>query len=133
MFKKNRTLILIVVLVVLTGAFLLFKYMDKSDRSFKETITDFSPEAVTNVYIKSPSKMTEIELQKQNNDWRVIIDKESYPADTLAIQNLITAVSNLKTKRFAAKDEKAWAKYEVTDSAATRAMVNQVVLPYSRQ
>jgi len=120
MFRKNRTLILVGILVVLAIAYAINYFSDKNDRSFKDTITDFDANLVTYVKIHTPSQMQTVELQKQENDWRVIDGSNSYPADTLGIQNLVHSLSGLKTKRFAGKSRAFWPKYEVTDSLSTQ-------------
>jgi hypothetical protein len=51
--------------------------------------------------------------------WMVSNGVKDYSADSNAVKNILKQLSDLPTKRYAGKGRDAWAKYEVTDSAAS--------------
>ncbi len=119
MFKKISSSVLLILFIALLAIYLLVRYWDKSDRSFKSTILTVDPTVVTGITIQDAGKK-EVDLKLNGKTWQVVEDGNSYTADSNVVKNILAQLSDLKTKQYAGKGKEVWSKYEVTDSAATK-------------
>lgn len=126
MFNKLNTKVLIGIFAVLLLFTLLAILRNKSqstasrDRTFKSELTDFDSSAVNKLIIYPKNKSESIELSKVDNNWLVSIGETKYNADPNAVKGMLGNLVDLRATRIAANNKSQWAKYEVTDSAATR-------------
>lgn len=121
MFKKVSSGVLIIVLIVLMAAYLIVRYAGSNERTFKEKVLSFDSATVTEITINDPKNpQVPIDLKKSGDKWMVNVNGRDYTADTNVVKNILKQLSDMPTKRYAGKGKDAWAKYEVTDSAATR-------------
>ncbi len=120
MFKKFKSGILIIVLIVLLVIYLFVRYSGSNDRTFKDKILAFDPVSITQILVSDPKSTQEpVDLRFLGDKWMIKVDGIDYPADTNAVKGVIRQLSDLSTKRYAGKGKEAWVKYELTDTAAS--------------
>ncbi len=95
------------------------------NRTFKSELTEFDTANVTRITILPKFGGTPIDLFKRDGKWKVTVDEKDYNADPSAIKGMLTNLITLRATRIAATKKDQWAKYELTDSAATHVMVNE--------
>jgi hypothetical protein len=118
MFKKVNTTVLVVILLVLLAVYLAVTYFGSDDRSFRDTVLELDRSSIDELVIMDPEINDPVKISKQGENWMVVKEDGSYPADSNAVRNIMDQLGNLKTKRYAGKGEKAWDKYQLTDSTA---------------
>jgi hypothetical protein len=118
MFKKVNTIVLAIILLVLIAVYFAVKYFDSSDRSFRDTVLVLDPGEINGFVIKDVNSDETVRINKEGDRWMVVKEDGKYPADSNAVKNIMNQLGNLKTKRYAGKGEKAWDKYELTDTTA---------------
>ena len=121
--KKSNIKILGIVflLLLLIVVIMQLSKSGKSERSFRSMVIEPDTAAVDVMEIISKNDQdAKILLSKENKQWFVEQKGKKYPADNKIVQGLLGNLSNLKTERVAATKPKNWAKFEVTDSMATR-------------
>ncbi len=114
--KKNKSLILVIVLVVLVGTFAIVKYTGNSGRSksFRSSLVEINEQLVTKVEILTPTDTTL--LEKVGSEWKV--DK-SKRGDTATIQTMLKTLQQIKPSRLASRSEDDWSEFQV-DNQGTR-------------
>jgi hypothetical protein len=114
--KKNKSLILVIVLVVLVGAFAIVKYTGNSGRSksFRSSLVEINDQQVTKVEILTPSDTTL--LEKTGDAWMVDKDKKG---DSSTIQTMLKTLQSISPSRLASRSEDDWNEYQV-DNQGTR-------------
>ena len=120
MYKKSRNRILIVLLIILLAVYFIVRFMDDGDRSFKDIVVSFDPAEVTGIIILDPDNGQKTQLAFKNQEWGVVMEDKTYPADSNVVKNILIQLSSLPTKRYAGKGEKIWARYELTDNVALK-------------
>ena len=65
MFRKNKLLMLLVVLLALVGVYLLVDYTSSEDRTFRSKVIDFVAEDITALRINNKQDGSIIELKKE--------------------------------------------------------------------
>ncbi len=95
------------------------------NRTFKSELTDFDTANVTHITIIPKLGGIPVDLFKHNEQWKVSIDEQDYNADPSVVKGMLSNLMSLKATRVAANKKDQWAKYEVTDSAATHVLVNE--------
>ncbi len=95
------------------------------NRTFKSELTDFDTANVTRIMIIPKLGGIPVDLFKHNDQWKVSINEQDYNADPSAVKGMLSNLMSLKATRVAANKKDQWAKYEVTDSAATHVLVNE--------
>ncbi|MBA7619086.1 hypothetical protein ES703_26418 [subsurface metagenome] len=114
------TLLLLAVIVVIKNN---SQSAINRNRSFNSQLTDFDTSKVTRLIIYPKSGNDLVELKKESEHWKIVVDGKDYNADHSAIKGMMTSLISLTATRIAAKDKDQWDTYEVSDSAATRVHV----------
>lgn len=121
MFKKFKSGVLIIVLIVLLVVYLFVRYAGSNDRTFKDKILEIDTSSLTGILVTDPKSGQEpVDLRYTGDKWMVRINGVEYPADTNTVKGVLNQLGNLATKRFAGKGNDAWVKYELTDSTAQK-------------
>jgi len=94
------------------------------NRTFVSELTRIDTATVTYISITPRSGNESIELIKKDQVWKVKVDDKNYNADPSAVKGMLVSLSSLRATRIAARNKDQWAKYEVTDSAATHVIAN---------
>ena len=125
MFKRFKSWMLMIILAVLMIIYLIVRYAGSDDRTFRNKVLSFDVATITEILIKDPkSKEGPVDLKLIGDKWMVSGGGKDYPADSNVVKNILKQLSDLPTKRYAGKGRDAWAKYEVTDSAASLITLN---------
>jgi hypothetical protein len=120
MFKKFKSGMLIIVLIILLLVYLFVRYAGSNDRTFKDKILSFEPASITEILVKDPKSSQEpVDLRFTGDKWMIRASGVDYPADTNIVKGVLKQLSELPTKRYAGKGKEAWVKYELTDSIAS--------------
>jgi hypothetical protein len=120
MFKRFKSWILMIILAVLMIVYLIVRYAGSDERTFRDSVLSFDPATITEIIIKDPkSKEGPVDLTLTGDKWMVSNGNKDYPADSNVVKNILNQLKDLPTKRYAGKGRDVWAKYEVTDSAAS--------------
>ena len=123
MYRKLNIRLLSIVFTVLLVITVIVKLMDKKhgDRTLKSVLVELNSDDVTTVKIY-PKKLKgeEVKITRQGSGWFVSDGDKQYKADTTMVMNIIRMCENLKPLRMAATKKDKWASFEVTDSLATK-------------
>ncbi|MBN2172915.1 MAG: DUF4340 domain-containing protein [Bacteroidales bacterium] len=120
--KFLNTKTLIILLVILLGIYLISKYTERGDRTFKSELVAVDTSKVTKIVIspKLSGEGNEVVFTKTGIDWKLESAGKFYKPDKEAVKNIFTELTKMKSKQVAATDESKWAEFEVTDSTGTR-------------
>jgi hypothetical protein len=120
MFKKVSSSVLIIVLTILLIAYLIVRYTDSNERTFRDKVLSLDATGVTQIIINDPkSQQGPVDLLKSGDKWMVRLGSREFNADTNVVKNMLKQLGDMPTKRFAGKGTDAWVKYEVTDTSGT--------------
>ena len=117
-----------IVLMLFSVLVLLFnqsKSTVSKNRTFKSELTDFDTASVTRITIIPKTGGEPIDLTNSTGVWNVRINDMEYNADPSAIKGMLANLKSLRATRIAANSKDQWAKYDVTDSAATHVVINE--------
>lgn len=107
------------VLSVITIGVLLIDNM-KGSNTLKGVLFEVDENQITSVVVQSRSSQGQpIELKRAGDQWRVLVGGQTYGGDASVITGLISQLNGLKPIRLAARGDKNWGKYELTDSLAS--------------
>lgn len=126
MFRKSNNKVLAIIFVVLLAFVVLVNLVDarRGDRTFRNEIFDIDTADITSITIDPKGLDREdVRLFKSNNTWKVSAGEETYAADKNVVQNLLQELAGMEAQRVAATREENWKKFEVTDSLATKVLV----------
>lgn len=81
---------------------------------------------VTSIKIYSKGKADDIlTLSGMGKNWNISYKNKTYPADTNSIRQILSTLKTAIPERVAGNDKSTWKDFEVTDSVATRVVVEQ--------
>ncbi|MCF8231865.1 MAG: DUF4340 domain-containing protein [Bacteroidales bacterium] len=121
MFKKLNITTLLIVLAAVVAFYAITKLTGRDERNFKSQLTSFEEDKVTKIeYVKQGNTDNMVSVEKQDGEWKVVRENQSYSADSNRINRMISVMKDLKVDRVAAKDDAQWAEYKVNDSLSTR-------------
>lgn len=123
---KNKTL-LILFLIFAVIAVIMFLYdRNKGERSFKSELFTVDSSKVTAISVYPKGKINNpLRLVKTGKTWEIKSNKNIYPADSLVIQRIISALCKVKPERVAGTGKSSWKGLEITDSLGTHVIVEQ--------
>lgn len=117
---KNKTLVLILAVLIIFTAIVVFIDTKKGDRSFRSQLIDVDTLKITKIVITPRSNPTsDIELIKKDNKWIVSKNNKEFSADYNVIKHILSTFSSMKPLQIAARTKDKWKEFEVTDSTAT--------------
>jgi hypothetical protein len=117
--SKINNKILIVVLLVLAGAYLGNKYLgSKGERNFKNVLVDLDTALIDRILLTPPpSKGGEVLINKQSpGKFTVTKDNLIDEGDIGMIRSMLSAHIEMKPERLVSNSSDKWAEYEVSDS-----------------
>lgn len=123
MFRKLKIKTLAIVFIGLLSLTVLVNVMDhtKGVNTLKDKLFAINDDQITSVIVQ-PKMLQgkQIELKKDNDNWKVLFEGKSYNGDANTINGLINQLNGLKPLRLAALSKERWSGFEVTDSLATQ-------------
>ena len=119
---KLNTSRLLIILVVLIGAFVIIRMTRQTSRSksFKSELVNFETGQADRVEIISPGVRTV--LTRSDGNWQVATDQGIRPAMTGAVTSMLATLNTIKPSRLAARHESKWKDFSV-DSTGNRVIV----------
>lgn len=127
MSKKlsNRTLFLILgaLVVIITVTNMVRK--KKQASQYRTELVTIDTSLVNEIKIYPASAEEEITISNSTGVWTVSNGTITAPLQESVIGPMLIGLINAKPTRLAAKSPEGWAKYELTDSAATRVVVSE--------
>lgn len=125
--KQFNNKILIIILLVLTGMFVVSKLIrsPRRESNLSDALTSVDTAKVSEVRIQRAASANgkAIKLVRSGNNWTVQSENKTANADAATVKNLLEAVRNVKAERLMTKETEKWSNYEVTDSAGTHLVV----------
>jgi len=121
---KTLAITFSVLLVLVVG----IKVYDRINHgnTLKDVLFKINPEEVTSIRIFPQSeKGKEITLVKNNGVWSVKFNGVSYSGNQSLINSLPAQINGLKPLRLAATKKDSWDKFRVTDSLATKVLLEK--------
>ena len=123
---KNRTLLILFLLLGAIAAFIFLYDRNKGERSFKSELFTVDSAKVTLITIYPKKKInTPLTIVKTGKSWEIKADNKTYPPDTSVIQRILGALGKAVPERVAGTGQSSWKSFEITDSAATHVIVEQ--------
>ena len=126
MFKKANNKVLAIVFVVLLAFVVLTNLLDarRGDRTFRNEIFDIDTADISSITIDPKGfDREDVRIFKTSDGWNVSSGEKEYPADKNIVRNILGELAGMTAQRVAATKEDNWKKYEVTDSLATKVLV----------
>ena len=126
MFRKLNTKILLILLVgllaIVGGVYLLDQH--NGERTFKESLVNTDSEKIDKIHL-ALKHVKEMELTRNGSNWTVSQNGVSYPADNVAIKDLINSLNPLKTESVVSSNPIRYKDFELEDSTSTRVKMMQ--------
>lgn len=128
MFEKSSNTKLILILIALLFVIGIIKWFDynKNIKPNQKQLISIDTSRVTAIYMYpqfSKEKETVLFFDKKDERWEVKInDNFGAPADKIALNALLTSLTELKSDSIVAKSDELWEQYKV-DSSGTKMIV----------
>jgi hypothetical protein len=123
---KNRTLLILFLILAVIAVIMFFYDRNKGERSFKSELFTVDSSKVSEITIYPKGKMNNpLKLTKTGKAWEIKSNKNTYPADSLVIQRIIGALSKVIPERVAGTGKSSWKELGITDSLGTHVVVGQ--------
>ena len=130
MHKLSATYWLLIIVSALGIGYLFVKYIGKTERSssYKATLVNFAPEALTALTISQGNQVTQ--LTKRHDTWHVSLpSQKEVPADNEKVQEVIELLLKITPDRIYAKSDDVWGKLGLdTTGVRVEAIADQKVL-----
>jgi hypothetical protein len=120
--KINNTTLLIVFVALLVLTVILFSGNNgHRERSFDKNIVAFSAEdiSVVKLYPKSMNGES-FNIENEEGQWMIKSGGAQYKANADMVNSMLATLESLDVQSLVANNKDRWAKYEVTDSLASR-------------
>lgn len=123
---KNRTLLILFLILAIIAAIMYLYDRNKGERSFKSELftVDSSKVIVLNIYPKGKIN-SPLRLVKTGRTWEIKTGKNTYPADSMVIQRIIGALSHVRPERVAGTGRSSWKDLGITDSLGTHVVAEE--------
>ncbi len=123
---KNKTLLILFMILAIIAVIMFFYDRNKGERSFKSELFTVDSSKVTSIIIY-PKGKTNIPLQlaKTGKNWEIKTNNKTYPADSLVIQRIVSALCHVKPERVAGTGKANWKDLGITDSLGIHVVVEQ--------
>ncbi|MDP1622842.1 MAG: DUF4340 domain-containing protein [Bacteroidales bacterium] len=128
MFRKidTKKLVFLFLILAILALIVFLRDRNQSDRTFKSELFSVDSASVTAIKIFPKGKNSDpLILEKTGKNWDIKINNKKYPADSAAVNNILTALAQVTAERVAASDRAAWKDLEITDSLGRRVVVEQ--------
>ncbi len=123
---NNRTLLL--VLLVLVSLFVISRFtsLKKPDRTLHTNLVQIDTSRVSSILLyPEVENGAELEFTRTDGSWTVAREAVSAPANKDALNNILSEIQALKAEQLVAISEDRWADYMVEDSSGTRVLVKE--------
>ncbi|NOY36402.1 MAG: DUF4340 domain-containing protein [Chlorobi bacterium] len=127
MAKKNNVKTLLIVFIVLIGILALLQIRTrKTESSLKRDLIKVDTAKVTSIILyPQAEKGAALEITRKGDKWRIKKGKKEAPVEAGSVRNMLNEIIHIRPKRLAAVSDTAWDDYSVTDSTATRLVVQE--------
>ncbi len=124
MFKSNKTLGIIFVILALVTALVFLTDTGKKDRTFRKDLVAIDTAKVNEIIIYPKSQNgKEVKLVKESDGWKVVLENgKKAPVPKNKVKGMFSQLLAVKPNRLVAREKDKWPAYEV-DSTATRVVV----------
>ena len=126
MSKKINNKTLLIILILLVGLFLVLRMIrnNRIERSFKTDLVDIDTSRITAILLyPRVEDHAEIRFTRSGNGWSVSKGDITAEAGSNSIQGLLSQLLQIKPISLAARNSEKWEEYQLTDSLATRLKV----------
>ncbi len=121
MAKKNKNGIYLLILIVLFGIYLLFKFVINTapDSNFDLSMLSVDTAKIAAITIKQPKDKDPLKLTETDGKWQVTQAGKTAPADESTIKGIYSVLAEMKIQNVAATSQDKWKEFQLTDSLAT--------------
>jgi hypothetical protein len=124
MSKRNNLKPILIVLGGLVAILALIQFLDKkSERSFKEYVTEVDTTKVNIIEITAKGEKEPAIIEKDGENWMVSLTNKKVQADEESVKEILKEVAAMKAQKVASTSETKWKDLQVTDSTATRVTI----------
>ncbi len=118
MFRKTKIIVLIMALLVLLGVYLVIKYTESEDRTFRSRVLSFNPELVTAIHVNDKLSGDQVEIMLEDGKWNLHADGKVFGGDPDAIANALVMLNGLSTESIVATKSSQWEEFKVDKDQA---------------
>lgn len=121
--KRFNNKILIIIFLVLIGAFVLTKVFRSPglERNLSEDIFSVDTAKITTLKIyPAVEQREEIRLMKAGNNWKVSRGEKAVQAENSRVKFLINTIAKLRPERMVSRKKEKWDEYDVGDTTALK-------------
>ena len=122
---KNRTLLILFVVLAILAVVMYVYDRNKGERSFKRKLFTVDSSKVTEITVFAKGKIkTPLKLVKTGNTWEIKSNNHTYPADSNVIPRILSALSQTKPERVSGAGKSSWKEFQINDTLGTHVIVN---------
>jgi len=124
MFKSNKTLGIVFVVLAVITALVFLTDTGKKERTFRKELVAIDTAKVNEIIIYPKSqKGKDVKLIKETDGWKVVLDNgKKAPVAKNKVKGIFEQLLSVKPNRLVAREKEKWSAYEV-DSTATRVVI----------
>lgn len=123
---KNKTLLILFLILAIIAAIIFLFDRNKGERSFKSELFKVDSANVSTITIfPKGKKNTPLQLVKTGKNWEIKSNNKTYPADTTVIQRIVSAICQVKPERVAGTGKSSWKELGITDSLGIHVVVGE--------
>lgn len=119
----NNKLLLLALLILLGIYGLIRLYSNKKEKSFNPELIAVDSLSVSSITIDPKGPELAFSLQKENGNWMATNESLTIKANPKQVEQLLAALSMIKTKQIVAKTPDKWPAYEVEEGTGHHIMV----------
>ena len=120
MLSKNRTYLLLVILVVALGLYFLLNNLGSDESNFNTELPSFDTSLVNKIELAPAAPNAPFHLLKENNHWYVELADKQYAADPYLVSSVLSSMNGTNVKNVVATSSEQWETYNVTEESGTR-------------
>ena len=122
--KRRMPVVAFAILLLAAVCVLLMRAERRSDRSFRQLVTEIDTSRVTAITIEWPGNDTILSLNRQLRGWVVTVPTGDMAANTPQIDELLGCLSAIEAQRQMTNSESAWHRYGVAADSSTHIVVS---------
>ena len=124
-FNLKQLLGIFVILLLIVLAVEVFDSKDKTNSSFNSELVAVDQDNIGSIILYSKEQPNvPVTFTKNNENWTFDKEGVTYNASPDAINAILNQLSSVKADRIVANSKEKWKEYKVTDSLATRIIIN---------
>lgn len=121
--KRRVPVVAFAILLLAVACVLLMRAERRSDRSFRQLVTEIDTARVTAITIEWPGNDTILNLNRQPSGWVVTVPTGDMAANTQQVDELLACLSGIEAIRQMTNNESAWSRYGVSADSSTHITV----------